>query len=211
MPRPLVIGYHLIWTAYGYWLPNDPRGSGSKLVRSSQIAKLGELHYGRKRIQPAGKDIEQFYNQAKSVLRYPVLEFDRAAVSCIATAFGETIGKRPYTCYACAIMPDHVHLIIRKHKDTAEDMIANLQKHSCQALGALGFGGDGHPIWTHGGWQVFLDCPDDVRRTIRYIENNPIAEGLARHCWEFVKEYDGWPLHPGHDPNSPWARRLRRT
>jgi hypothetical protein len=23
----MVVAYHLIWTAYGWWLPNDPRGS----------------------------------------------------------------------------------------------------------------------------------------------------------------------------------------
>ena len=40
----MVIGYHLIWTAYGWWLPNDPRGSMSRLIRSDIIAELGELH-----------------------------------------------------------------------------------------------------------------------------------------------------------------------
>ena len=44
MQQPLVIAYHLIWTAYGWWLPNDPRGSGSKTIDSDIIAELGELH-----------------------------------------------------------------------------------------------------------------------------------------------------------------------
>ena len=34
MNNPLVIAYHLIWTAYGWWLPNDPRGSGSVTIAS---------------------------------------------------------------------------------------------------------------------------------------------------------------------------------
>jgi len=25
----MIIAHHLIWTAYGFWLPNDPRGSSS--------------------------------------------------------------------------------------------------------------------------------------------------------------------------------------
>jgi hypothetical protein len=29
----MVAGYHLIWTVYGYWLPNDPRGSTSREIR----------------------------------------------------------------------------------------------------------------------------------------------------------------------------------
>jgi hypothetical protein len=57
--------------------------------------------------------------------------------------------------------------------------------------------------------KVFLDHPDDIRRTIRYVEQNPIKDGLPAQVWPFVKEYDGWPLHPGHSPNSPYAKRLR--
>jgi REP element-mobilizing transposase RayT len=209
MSNPLVIAYHLIWTAYGHWLPNDPRGSGSKAIRSDLLSQLGEIHYGRKKVQPSSKDIDDFYRQAKQVLRYPVLEFGQEEMKIIAQAFSDLTRDTPYTCYACAIMPDHVHLLIRKHKDPAEEMIDNFQKCSCLALGANGFCGDGLPIWTRGGWNVFLDHPDDIRRTIRYIERNPIVEGLPAQKYDFVLEYDGWPLHPGHNPSSPWARRLR--
>jgi REP element-mobilizing transposase RayT len=209
MANPLVIAHHLIWTAYGHWLPNDPRGSGSNVIRSDLLAELGEIHYGRKSIQPLSKDIDDFYRQAKQVLRFPVLEFGQVETAIIAQAFSELIHDRPYTCYACAIMPDHVHLLIRKHKDLAEEMIDNFKKRSCLSLGANGFGGDGHPIWTRGGWKVFLDLPDDIRRTTRYIERNPIVEGLPAQIYDFVTEYDGWPLHPGQNPNSHLARRLR--
>src|SRR5687768_1551485 len=57
MPAPIVIAYHLIWTAYGWWLPNDPRGSMSRAIASDLLAELGVLHFGRKRIQPARSDL----------------------------------------------------------------------------------------------------------------------------------------------------------
>jgi len=50
MARPLVIAYHLIWTAYGWWLPNDPRGSGSEELRNDILSELGDIHHGRKRV-----------------------------------------------------------------------------------------------------------------------------------------------------------------
>jgi hypothetical protein len=37
----VVAGYHLIWTAYGHWLPNDPRGRTSAEVRSVDLQDLG--------------------------------------------------------------------------------------------------------------------------------------------------------------------------
>ncbi|MEX2215722.1 MAG: hypothetical protein WD768_16545 [Phycisphaeraceae bacterium] len=36
-----VIAYHLILTAYGFWLPNDPRGSWSDFVRAWELFRFG--------------------------------------------------------------------------------------------------------------------------------------------------------------------------
>ena len=209
MLAPIVIAHHLIWTVYGWWLPNDPRGSFSKEIASDLIAQLGELHYGRKKIQPASRDIRHFHEQAAQVLKFPLLSIGNAEMQAIATSFAEVIERQTYTCYACAIMPDHVHILIRKHKHLAEEMILNLQSFSRLRLSTLHLRSPEHPVWTGGGgWKVFLDHPDDIRRTIPYIKNNPVKINLPAQKWPFVKEYDGWPLHPGHSPNSPYARRL---
>ena len=75
MPKPIVIAHHLIWTAYGCWLPNDPRGSGSRQLRNHIFAELGSLHFGRKRVQPAGNEVREFYNRARGLLRYDLRTF----------------------------------------------------------------------------------------------------------------------------------------
>jgi len=209
MSRPIVIAHHLIWTAYGWWLPNDPRGSTSRTVASDVIAALGELHHGRRRLQPASGAIREFYERASELLKFPLLELSAGDVRLVADALGEAISRHRYTCYACAIMPDHVHVVIRKHRHKAEEMIEHLQEASRLALRGCGARAEGHPVWGGGGWKVFLDSPEDVRRTIAYIRDNPVKLRLAGQEWPFVSEYDGWPLHPGHDPNSPYARRLR--
>jgi REP element-mobilizing transposase RayT len=208
MPNRLLIAYHLIWTGYGHWLPNDPRGSGSTIVLNPKIAALGDVHFGRKRQQPAGKVVREFYQQAAPMLKYPLLRFDHTDVERLAQAFAKVIAQRTYTCYACAIMPDHVHILIRKHRDLGEEMIEHLQDRSRERHGARD---PGHPIWTDGGWKRYLFTPDEVRGVIRYIEGNPLEIGWPRQAWSFVKPYDGWPLHPGHSPNSPWARGLREA
>jgi len=207
----MVIAYHLIWTAYGWWLPNDLRGSYSHIVKGPQIAELAELHYGRRAIQPASHEIRQFYEQASRILRYPLLKINSTATSRIAKAFEETIAARHYTCYACAIMPDHVHILIRKHRDRAEDMILQLQQSSRDALIASTLRNPEHPTWSLGGWKAFLDHPDEVRRTIRYIEQNPVKIRRAIQRYSFVTEYDNWPLHDGHSENSPYVRALRAS
>ena len=37
----LVIAYHVIMGLYGFWLPNDPRGSGSDYVGSKDLYEFG--------------------------------------------------------------------------------------------------------------------------------------------------------------------------
>src|SRR5205823_1996192 len=105
MPHPLVIAYHLVWTAYGWWLPNDPRGSGSATLRNDVLAVLVELHFGRKALQPSGKAIRAYYERAADLLKHPLLTFDEACRLLIAEAFATVIAEQGYTCYACAIMP----------------------------------------------------------------------------------------------------------
>ena len=209
MQKPLVIAYHLVWTTYGWWLPNDPRGSGSEIVRNPTLAKIGDLHYGRKPHQPAGCEVRAFYDRAKPLLRHALLKFTAEEVATAARGLAQCIEENRYTCYACAIMPDHVHLVIRKHKHTAEEMLENLQTLSREQLVAEGFREPGHPVWTVGGWKGFLDRPTAVHRVVAYVDKNPLEIGQALQRWPFVTEYNDWPLHPGHSPNSPYAQRLR--
>ena len=51
------------------------------------------------------------------------------------------------------------------------------------------------PVWGGPGWKVFLDASEEVRRTIKYVDDNPIKMRLPRQNWSFVAPYDNWPLH----------------
>jgi len=212
LQNPLVIAYHLVWTSYGSWLPNDPRGSGSTEIRNPKLQHLGEVHHGRKDVQPRGSVIRDFYKEADALLEHPKVEFANPHRQAITTAFRETIERQKYTCYACAIMRDHVHLVIRKHKHTAEQMADELKHRSIWKLRAEQLVPEGHPVWISGhGWNVFLEHPDDVVRCIKYVEDNPPKAREPKQSWDFVKPYDDWPLHAGHSINSPYVKGLIRA
>ncbi len=188
----MVIGYHLIWTAYGWWLPNDPRRSSSHEIRCAEIAGLGELHTGRRKIQPAAGDIRKFYEAARQVLKHELRKFAPDEIALLGKEFAEVIRQKTYTCYACAIMPDHVHLLIRKHRDKAELMIANFQDASRKAIIDGGHRPADHPVWGGPGWKVYLETRADIYRVVEYIEDNPTRARRRRQTWEFVTPYEGW-------------------
>ena len=209
---PLVIAHHLVWSVYGAWLPNDARGSNSSEIRNPVLAELGELHQGRKKVQPVGRVIREFYREAAPKLQHPLLTLEAEQRDEVAAAFLNVIEDKKYTCYACAVMPDHVHILIRKHKFTDEQIAEHLMTASRYRLIERGFREKTHPTWIAGfGWNVFQFDPQDMRRTIRYIEDNPKKGRLLDQNWPFVIPYDGWPLQKGHSPNSPYARALRET
>ena len=87
-------------------------------------------------------------------------------------------------------------------------MVEQFQHFSRLRLSAEGFRTPDHPVWCRGGWKIFLDHPDEIRRTIKYVEDNPIPYRMPRQQCGFVTEYDNWPLHDGHSMNSPYVKRL---
>jgi REP element-mobilizing transposase RayT len=182
----MIVGYHLIWTAYGW------RGSGSHEIRVERLAELGDLHHGRKRVQPPPVELRRFYQAARTRLNCELLTFNEEDVRVIAESFARVVAERRYSCYACAIMPDHVHALIRRHTDRAETMIEQLQDASGNALVDAGRRPVGHPVWGGPGWKVFLETREDLERVIRYIRDNPTKASLPEQRWDFVKEYDGW-------------------
>jgi len=199
----MIIGHHLMWTAYGWWLPNDPRGSMSSHVAIEPISKLGDPHYGRKTIQPSSHEIREFYEQAKEVLTHELLTFNAEDIQTIVCGFAQTINDERYTCYACAIMPDHLHILIRKHRDRAEDMIDKLRNASRDALRDAKRRSLEHPVWGSGpGWKVFQNTSRQMRTTISYIRQNPVKIGRPIQEWDFVAPYDGW-VPGGHPERRP--------
>lgn len=192
--RRYIIGQHLIFHAYGLWLPNDPRGSGSDEIRKQEIEALGPVHTGRKVVQPPRAELKRFYRQAASRLEFAPIWFDSAKRQAIGEAFSEVTRERQYTVWACAVLANHAHICIRRHKDSAERMWRLLAQASRNRVRLSADVADAHPVWSNRIYKVYLFTPEDVLTRIRYIEQNPAKEGSQPQQWDFVSGYDGWPI-----------------
>lgn len=188
----MVMAYHLIWTVYGWWLPNDPRGSTSHEIRVEKLKDLGPIHYERKPVQPSREELRRFHEEAQDRLAHQVMEFTDEEIELVGKSLGKVIGEERYTCYRCAIMPEHVHVLMRRHRDKAEVMIEKFQEESRRALTEEKRRGVLHPVWGGPGWKVFLSSRADIVRVEKYIRENPIKAGRPEQNWDSVTKYDGW-------------------
>jgi hypothetical protein len=123
----MVHGYHVIWGTYGFWLPNDPRGSWSELMESWELARFGQA---TKRLDRPPIDLAEWARwreEARKALRYPPVTLTGVQARSVAIGFRNAVRKSGYSIWACSILPEHVHLVIARHTYKVE-IIANLLK-----------------------------------------------------------------------------------
>jgi REP element-mobilizing transposase RayT len=197
----MVLAHHIIFTAYGFWLPNDPRGSWSDFVASWDLFRYGKATKTEERRSVAKKPHDRELREtAKSALKYPPVLFSDEQIQTIGDGIAESARKGNLTIWACAILPDHVHLVVARHRCSAET-IMNLTKgaitkkllaHELHPFQNLeGSHASVPSCWAAKGWKVFLDSEMDILRSIAYVEANPVKEGRPAQSWKFVTLFEG--------------------
>jgi REP element-mobilizing transposase RayT len=192
----MVIGYHLIITAYGFWLPNDPRGSWSDFVGAWELFRFGRATKTDCRQSVASKPHNQHTRlAAKKALKYPEVHFMGIQARAIGRGFANFVQRSGLTVWACSILPEHVHFVIARHQYNVEQ-VANLLKGAATKLlieekihpfkNYSTKNGRRPKAWAQRLWKVFLDSNKDIHRAIKYVENNPLKEGKPRQQWSFT-------------------------
>ncbi|HEX3356678.1 MAG TPA: hypothetical protein VHS31_06810 [Tepidisphaeraceae bacterium] len=191
-----MIASHVIISAYGFWLPNDPRGSWSDFVGSWELYKFGPAtkvndsrNYAK---DPHDADLRR---AAKRALKFPPVRFNDAQREAIAAGFALACAEGSYICFACCIGHDHAHLVIGRHQRDPETIAGHFKSHATRELTRRGI----HPLngqtgkrgglptpWSEGCWKVFIDGEEQLHAAVGYVRRHPGKEGLVRQEWECV-------------------------
>lgn len=198
----MIRAYHVVFTAYGFWLPNDPRGSWSEFVRSWELLRLGGKATQVTTRRSLAKQPHPFLRRhsGKTALAYPAVHFTGRQALSIAVGFRRAIEESEYTVHACSILPEHVHMVLGRHARPAEQIVAHLKGRATQQLAKDGLHplavyqqADGtHPSpWAHRAWRVYVNSREDVHRAVAYVVQNPVREKKPLQKWSFVVPYEG--------------------
>jgi hypothetical protein len=190
----IIAAGHLVLTGYAHWLANDLRGSGSTQIRKDALRDLGDIHFGRKREQPSREEIREFYRNAEPLLDHETLWFDAAKRQAVADGFARVVKELGYTVWSCAVLRNHAHLVVRRHRDSLEEIWQRFASGAASVLKErFPTISPAHPIWAHRPYVVYAYDPPGIRTRIKYVNDNPPKEGLPRQSHPFVLPYDGWP------------------
>jgi REP element-mobilizing transposase RayT len=196
----MVYGYHVIFGAYGFWLPNDPRGSWSDFVGSWELFHFGPATTTDTRRSVASVPHDRAQRlAAKETLKYPPVQFTGLQARAVGRGFADYLKRSGVVLWACSILPAHVHLVVARHTYSVEKIVNLLKGDASRQLVDEGL----HPladrrdrngrlpkVFARGEWKVFLDSAADIVRAIRYVEQNPIKEGKPPQRWPFVTAFD---------------------
>jgi REP element-mobilizing transposase RayT len=189
----MAMASHIIFSAYGFWLPNDPRGSWSDFVRKWELLRFGEAtkwKINSPRSVASVPHDRKLRKAAKAVLDYRPVSFTGEQALVVSQGFRTAIDEGSYTIYACAILPEHVHMVVARHRRKPTQIMGHMKAKATRALRRHEcWFSDDRPVWVDRGWKVYLDTPADVRRAIAYVEQNPIKEGKPLQRWSFVSAF----------------------
>ena len=193
----MVRWYHAIFSAYGYWLPNDPRGSWSDFVGAYELFRFGgaATTVGDGRSYAHDPHDARLRRDAKALLKYPAVRFNAAQRESIARGLADACARSQIVLHACAIGYDHVHVVARRHESKSiEQVVTSLKSWSTKRMSAERT----HPLarvardamvptpWSGGCWKVFVNDDAQLRSAVAYVARHPMKEGLATQRWPFV-------------------------
>jgi REP element-mobilizing transposase RayT len=192
----MVIGSHVIFGAYGFWLPNDPRGSWSDFVGTWELLRYGAATKTSERRSLAHRTHDVAARLvAKTALTRPAVRFSGIQARAVGRGFADYSCRSALEVLACAILPDHVHLVLARHRLTVEQLVIQPKGAATRHLISECI----HPFrelppkngappkcFARGEWKVFLNDEEAILRAIRYVNANPEKEGLPRQRWPFV-------------------------
>jgi len=198
----MVIGFHIIGTTYGFWLPNDQRGSGSDHVRNPALRPFGPAtkgNHGRSVARaPQNYEVRRL---AREALRYDPVEFNNAQIQSVAKGFENEISEFGGTILEGAILGTHFHLVTGQHPYDIRRFVGRLRGAATKQLRADGL----HPFqqivqsdgslpspWGRLPWVVYCFTEEDIERSIDYAKKNVLRARIAPQNWSWLTPYSQW-------------------
>ncbi len=173
------LGYHIVISGYGLWLPGDERGHWSE-------AWDDELGYVEPHTLHAGDPIR--LRMAGERQKQPAVRLDAAMQSIVADTILRCRNESQWRIAAASIESTHTHLLMTYCERDVDSTVKWLKDQMTKAIHR----NTPHagPVWCKGRWCSFTFDPDVWRNTRAYIERHNTRRNVGPRPYPFIDAID---------------------
>jgi REP element-mobilizing transposase RayT len=172
---PETIGYHIVISGYGLWLPGDERGSWSA-AWDEQIGFIEPhtLHPGDPvRLRMAAERM----TDAPVRLRQPMIDV-------VVETLQRCAAPSDWSVAACSVESTHVHLLLTHTSRPIDNTVKWLKDQATKAIHRQT--PHAGPVWCKGRWRSFIFNDEVWQAVTAYIERHNIRRGVGPRPYSFI-------------------------
>ena len=189
---------------------NDLRGSWSDFMYSWELASSGPATKSLDRVDVDPEEYAAWCQRTRRALRYPAVRLTGEHVLAVGEGFPRLARKSGLGVWACSILPEHIHLVLARHRYRTEQAVNLLKGQAARRLLEKNLHSMKQfqksvknclpSVWGGGQWKIYLEDEAGIENAIRYVQENPICEDLPHQQSNFVPEFEGldtvWVTYP---------------
>ncbi|HEX4147744.1 MAG TPA: transposase [Pirellulales bacterium] len=170
------LGYHVVVSGYGLWLPGDVRGHWSE-------AWDEQIGFTEPHALHAGDPVR--LRMARQRMKHPPVRLDAEMAAAVVEAIGGCAAESDWTIEAAAVEATHTHLLLTYSTREIAPTIKWLKDRTTKAVHAK----TAHrgPVWCKGHWCSFVFEQSAWKNIRSYIERHNLRRDLGPRPYDFQK------------------------
>ncbi|MCC6679638.1 MAG: transposase [Phycisphaeraceae bacterium] len=173
MPRTL--GYHIVLSGYGLWLPGDDRGHWS----TAWDENLG--HIEPHTLHP-GDPVR--LRMSRERMTQPPVRLTPDMIATVIDVWTQCAAESDWHIVAASLEPTHAHLLLTYTPRNIDNTIKWLKSEATKAIHQRTT--HAGKVWCKGRWRGFIFDPPTWTNTQRYIERHNLRRNLLASPYPFI-------------------------
>jgi len=173
MPRTL--GYHIVISGFGLWLPGDQRGHWSEAWDADVgYIEPHQLHTG----DPIRK------RMAEERQKHPPVILTGPMIEVVSETLARCAANSDWNVAAASVESTHTHLLLTYTERDVDNTVKFLKDQFTKSIHRRS--SHAGPVWCKGCWRAFIFDLDVWNNTCRYIERHNERRGVGPRPYKFI-------------------------
>lgn len=169
------LGFHIVISGYGLWLPGDERGHWSEAWDT-------ELGFIEPHALHAGDPVRK--RMAEERQKHPTVKLDAQMLSVVIDTIAHCCADSVWQIAAASIEPTHTHFLLTYSERDIDNTVKWLKDQTTKVIHREAQ--HAGPVWCKGRWRSFIYDGDAWNNTQRYIERHNVRRGAGPRPYSFL-------------------------